>query len=473
MRLPVSVCSPRLQIDSALPQPLLYSASSPVNQSDAVLQCNVDAPEPVATAARYAIETLLRPLGLRPEWTKERPVLFYGPASSGAEYADGVHVPLEEATTAYFQKRRPYDARASFDIRGVPYLFGNTEAPDPIASAFFFLSGWDEHSKKVRDEHGRFCYRHSVQKELQVAVLPVVDRYRDHLSTRLRAAGVVGGKRHWGGRKWAFLPTFDIDYLREWRPGTIVREIRKRPLDIIRGLLTGRDAFLDGFHNLITALSAREVTGTFFFKAGHRSAYDPAYRRQPREISRALAMVREQDSELGLHPGYYSATHPDYLREERRRLEELAGATLRSVRQHYLRYDLPRTSRLHAGEHFEIDSTLGFADHEGFRRGTALPFQIYDPLEHRVLNVWELPLCFMDGTMVARRGLSPEESLDALESLMEACRSVGGACVPLWHNILWERGMEGWPEHLDRALGRAADSGAWIGGLHEALASWR
>ena len=430
----------------------------------------MEAPEPYVPKARYALETLLRPLSLVPIWTAEAPDLYYG--SGPPPPSAAVHLPLQASTVRYFAQQVPYDASLVFRTADLPVLFGTPEAPDLIASAFFLLSGWDEHVTVERDEHARFCHRHALLREIESETAPLVDQYRDLLAARLQAAGVRVRLRKWGDRDWAFLPTFDIDYLREWRPGTVLREGRRRPWAVVRGMMTGADAFRDGLHNLIAALSANAMTGSFFFKASDRSAYDPAYRRSEREVARLVRMVREQGSEVGLHPSYYASTHAQYLHEERTRLETLTGERASLVRQHYLRYELPTTSRLQADEGFQIDSTLGYADHEGFRRATCLPFQIFDPVRNGTLDLWEMPLCFMDSTMMARRCLGPDESADVLARLMVACRAAGGMCVALWHNILWEEGREGWPEHLEWALQHAEQNGARVGGLAESLDAW-
>lgn len=442
-----------------------------MNQSNhQLLKCRIEAPDAFVPKARYALESLLRPFSLAPGWVEGECDLYYGSSPDRADAA--MALPLHTSTVEYFDGRLPYDPDRAFQAGELLSLFGEPDAPDLIASAFFFLSGWDEYTNTARDEHGRFTHQLSLQNRLGKTSVPLVDLYGQALPRRLFPAGKPWERRAWHGHSWAFIPTFDVDYLREWRPGTIATRGLRMPKELIRGLLTGQDAYRDGVHHLLAALSEYDATGTFFFKAGNRSAYDPAYRRKDREIQSLLEMVREQGSEIGLHPGYYASSHAGYLSLERAELTRLSGEAPRAVRQHYLRYELPRTSRLHVAEGFRIDSTLGFPDHEGFRRGTCLPFQIFDVDRNEVLDLWEMPLCYMDAAMIARRGLTAEESLSVLHGLMETVRARGGACVALWHNTLWQREMEGWPENLGSALEVAREQGAWIGGVEEALRGW-
>jgi hypothetical protein len=165
--------------------------------------------------------------------------------------------------------------------------------------------------------------------------------------------------------------------------------------------------------------------------------------------------------EIGLHPSFHAHNHPDYLLAERDRVAALTEEQPASVRQHYLRWTLPTTARLQAQAGFYIDSTLGFAEHEGFRHGTCHPFQLYDPYADTPLDLWEMPLALMESTLFNRRGLDPEDARTATEALLDACRRFGGVAVGLWHNTLWdELDYPGWGQHfldtLDYAIGREA-----------------
>lgn len=48
---------------------------------------------------------------------------------------------------------------------------------DIIGSAFYFLSGWQEIKSTVRDTHGRYPFKESLQYELNITEIPVVNYY--------------------------------------------------------------------------------------------------------------------------------------------------------------------------------------------------------------------------------------------------------------------------------------------------------
>jgi hypothetical protein len=80
------------------------------------------------------------------------------------------------------------------------------------------------------------------------------------------------------------------------------------------------------------------------------------------------------------------------------------------------------------------DSTVGYADRIGFRAGTCIPYRPWLFSLDRAANLLEIPLLVMDGTLLHYMGLSPEQSLDAVQELVARCRAVGGVFTLLWHN---------------------------------------
>ncbi len=140
---------------------------------------------------------------------------------------------------------------------------------------------------------------------------------------------------------------------------------------------------------------------------------------------------------------------------------------------HYLRWQEPDTPRLVERLGMRIDSTLGFPDETGFRRGTTMPFRVWDHVAGRGLDLWEMPLAAMESALFVRRELGVEEAVRRTDRLAETARRHGGALVALWHTTLWdELDYPGWVEHFLRTLDGAVDGGAAVSGLSDALSSW-
>ena len=64
--------------------------------------------------------------------------------------------------------------------------------------------------------------------------------------------------------------------------------------------------------------------------------------------------------------------------------------------------------------------------------------------EDRELNIIEIPLIAMDGTLKTYRKLRIKEGSDSILKLKNRCRKVEGTFTLLWHNTSIYRGWEEW-----------------------------
>jgi len=422
------------------------------------------------------------------------PALYYGPEPAAVAGPHTVAVRLDEATPAFFASEEPYAAES---VRWIeregeryPLLFGDVGEEDLIASAFFWLSGWQEHTGPARDVHGRFPYEASLQALWGTACDPAVDVYRVILGERLARAGFVAIPTRWAGRNWAFCATHDVDYLRKWRPGIVFREMVEYPILNRRGVgpaerwarlqasvrqaATGRDPFRAALGRMVDVVLAHRGRATYFFKAGAHGPHDVAYSLKGSFIQTFFARLRREGFEIGLHPSYHAHDHLGLMREERDRLAAATAVRPASVRQHYLRHEAARTPALQLDAGFELDSTLGFSVHEGFRHATCHPFTQFDIAANTELPLWEIPLCMMEAALFNRRGLCVDEAVAVSRRLIYTCRRFGGVCVMLWHNTLWDEvEFPGWGRHFTDTLDAAVEAEGCLTSLHMALDAYR
>jgi hypothetical protein len=106
---------------------------------------------------------------------------------------------------------------------------------------------------------------------------------------------------------------------------------------------------------------------------------------------------------------------------------------------------------------FAYDSTLGFADYEGFRAGTCRRFRPFDVELDRTIELWEVPLIVMDATLNRHRGLTPEQGKARILDLAKMCKSVGGTLTLLWHNSSFDGSWKPWGEMYSEALKDLSD----------------
>ncbi|MDT7857511.1 hypothetical protein RQM47_12740 [Rubrivirga sp. S365] len=460
----------------------------------------LDVPEGARPLVAYGLEELLRGLGLRPEPARRGDARLVVSAG-GAAGAGALGLTLTPEAAAALAAPRPARTEAlgwvEIDAGGGPERWplpvgppgdrpalGRGGGADLVASAAWWLAGLQEAATAARDVHGRFPYGASLQAALGDApggpLRPAVDAYRAGLGHALRRLGVSVPGRAWGaGATWAVALTHDLDGLR-------TRRLRALAGALGRGgagwLQAGRRA-LGPDVRWQSALALRRLArrhgarSTWFVKPAAWTAEDLPADLGAARVRRFLRGLEAEGHTVGWHPGYGAHDHPARLRAERARFADALGHAPRLARTHFLRWTDPTTPRLLARAGVQIDSTLGFSQHEGFRRGTSHPFRVFDVEAGRTTDLWEMPLAVMDTTLAAHRGLDAEGAAAALGAVLDAARRSGGCAVVLWHNDLGgdPAGGAGWSARLsalDHAVGRAEAAGAAVAPLDRLLDGW-
>ena len=186
----------------------------------------------------------------------------------------------------------------------------------------------------------------------------------------------------------------------------------------------------------ICALAEEHGLGSaLYWKASGRSPHDSGYRLTDPRVATVIAWARERNIEMGVHPGYETFRAPEKLREEVERCRTAVEQQHIGGRQHYLRWH-PDTWTHWEQCGLAYDSTVGFADHVGFRAGTCVPYFPWLWKQNRRAELLEIPLIVMDRTITSANymGLTPDQSLITLKNLMRRCQAAGGVLTLLWHN---------------------------------------
>lgn len=454
-----------------------------------VLPVCLDLPDIPARRLGYALDELLRGLGMdaRPVRRDDARIVVSPdpPATSALRFQVGlsdVRRPVRLGDLGWMEiagEQWPLPVGSSRQPAADPS--GLIDA-DVLGSAFWWLAGVQEATTVARDRHGRFSFAHALQNALAEAYgpdspgtveRPAVDAYRQWLAGALRQLGIDVPGRTWGGAPWAVALTHDVDALNAGRlRGLLGESLRGRPLDGLRRAV-GRNDRRESLEALLELARQHGAQSTVFIKAGSGAPEDVPYALHGRTRSWLQSVVSES-FEVGLHPSYAAADHPRQLEAEHRRLASVLGTAPMTVRTHFLRWIDPVTLRLIESQGFEIDSTLGFSEAPGFRRGTAHPFRLYDLHVDRVTDLWEMPLAVMDTTVFDHQHLSEADALATALTVCDAARESGGVAVLLWHSYvggdasIWRRRLV----VLEAILRRAQETGAAIGPLRALLDAW-
>ncbi|TGE15457.1 DUF7033 domain-containing protein [Hymenobacter elongatus] len=374
-------------------------------------------------------------------------------------YTDA-HVQIVEGSGQFFAQTQPYPpAPNQREWRGqsLPFFFDAEPAKpllellpqqrvlihaDIISAAFYLLSGWQEFFSEERDRHGRFPYAASVQQQYGFVAVPVVNYYFDVLKTAVEhATGVPLRQRRWAhDAPFAAFITHDIDNLRSAWKAPAKSALQRRDWRGFGQQLWRHYTQPDAWDNLALVretVAAYGAKSTFFFLPEHRpgangtpNADYSVVKVWPR-IAPALA-----DSEVGLHGSIGRAVQGANLKSEEHRLQACLQGQVAGIRFHYLGWEPRITPGIVHTLRLSYDSTLGFAEHFGFRNSYCHPFQPFDFSQGQAYDFLEIPLNVMDATLYHPNylKLAADEILPALQPLFEQIERFGGVCTVLWHN---------------------------------------
>jgi peptidoglycan/xylan/chitin deacetylase (PgdA/CDA1 family) len=377
--------------------------------------------------------------------------------------------PLPRMRVAIRGTNVPRGAEQSLPSREIPIVFaapgcdtdlftrtstGIVSTADIFGSIFYTLTRYEEVARPYYDEHGRYPSYASLATIDGFLERPIVDEYVEALWSAMhelwpqltRPSSTFRLRlTHDVDQPWAALgqPTSEVlhslagDVIRRREPGLAAH----RAVSLLAaktGRLTG-DPY-NTFDLLMDTSERHGLTSTFYFLASNTGdAIDGRYRLSDPQIRRLLRSIHDRGHEVGLHARYGSYLSAELIETEFSALKVACAAAgfdqaSWGVRQHYLRLDIPATWRCHEAAGFDHDSTLGFADHVGFRAGTGREYPPYDLLARRTLRLRERPIVVMDATLFGYQGLALRHAASKARAIVAASRRHGGDAVLLYHN---------------------------------------
>ncbi|EYB68146.1 hypothetical protein DEIPH_ctg026orf0050 [Deinococcus phoenicis] len=337
---------------------------------------------------------------------------------------------------------------------------------DVFGSSLFLLTRYEEVVRGERDAHGRFAHAGSLAAAEGLALRPLVNEYLDLL---------WGCLRHlWPGlrrrpRTRRLLLSHDVDHhlwnrdrhprralsalkadLRNWRTGP-------RPFGTLASVARAwrGDYAADPYNTFVWLMEQSErlgVRSAFYFITDRRhEGVNGSYALDDPWIRRLMADIAGRGHELGLHPSYHTVRDPAQIRHEFGRLRETAGTlgitqATWGGRQHYLRWEAPTTWQAWADAGLNYDSSVGFADHVGFRAGVCYEYRTFNLLTGQPLALTERPLLVMEGSLLDPKymHLSYPEAGRTAQALMRTCAHFDGDFTLLWHNSHFTQVQDAW-----------------------------
>jgi hypothetical protein len=331
----------------------------------------------------------------------------------------------------------------------VPFFFDRPDAPllvlqehkayvsaDIISAAFYLLSGWQEYFSTERDQHGRFPFAASVQKQYGFVALPVVNYYFDVLRAAVEhVSGQPLQPRRWGPQRAGFAAfiSHDIDNLYSAWKAPAKAALQQRKFGLFSRLLKQRLMQPDAWDNLEEVVEAAAYHGaesTLFLLLSTEKSANGTPNADYELTTQFWQRLGKLTCTIDLHGSIGTATNTEKLLAE----DELLDAI--GVRFHYLSWDPARTPSVIEEARFLYDATLGFAEHFGFRHSYCLPFYPFNFERNQAADFLEIPLNVMDATLhhPSYLQLAPDEILPALRPMLAEIKRFGGVASVLWHN---------------------------------------
>lgn len=269
--------------------------------------------------------------------------------------------------------------------------------------------------------------------------------------------------------EFAVCLTHDVDYVSAADARSAVRRFRKllalrntypemrirrraasAGLDLLKSTTRRLSRKTDPYHCYDQWLKIEreyDAESTFFFMPNrietphptdHSYRYSDTVRFDGTQMSvgAMIGEIERRGWEIGLHPTWASATDSEELRRQKASLEAVTSSKIVSVRQHYLNYDVKRSSSIHESVGLKYDSSLGFNDNVGFRFGTSYPWCLWDLQSDEETDVLEIPLVIQDGAMLSRHSglrLDVDRAFEYARMLCDRVRDVNGVVTLLWH----------------------------------------
>jgi hypothetical protein len=334
----------------------------------------------------------------------------------------------------------------SFDIVslfGVPELIEDKGTfvlnSDVVASTFFMLSRWEEHCSETVDNHGRFYAKESLAYKNKFLERPIVNEYVEMIWAILQKMGCKQKRKE---RTYSLMPTHDVD--KPYMFNGLVRSIRYIAGSLKRGrlkelarytnhLFAGTDPF--DTYDMMMDYSERENTKShFFFLQEGRAKADENHKIDSPKIRKLIRHIKDRGHLIGFHPSYNAYKNESLFRTEKQNIERITKVEVTTGRHHFLRWDTSTTPQIWQKNNMSWDSTLGYADHAGFRCGVCYPFPLYDLVNNRQLDVFERPLIAMEWSLIHYQGLTIDESEIYIEKLKSQVKKYNGEFVFLYHN---------------------------------------
>lgn len=320
---------------------------------------------------------------------------------------------------------------------------------DIVSSAWFLLSGKQELQRSKKDKYGRFSYFESIQKELNISEIPVVNYYFDILKEAIQ---IAYGINVTSSRKFSATITHDIDEITSGWKHRIRKclENKQYAKAISYGIAQVFRPYFPwkNIKELADFNTSNHIPSTFFFLPRNnteRQIKNADYEWNNSYVKNTLRYLAKSEHEVGVHGSYKTHDSEKELNSDLSCFEQKPS----SNRFHFLQFDLSITPKTLDSVEIKKDSSLGFQETIGFRNSVCTPFKLYNFETEKSFDCIEVPLNIMDCSLEFSNymNLEPIEAFERIKNLVSEIKQFNGNVCVNWHNTYFSDYQKGnWKE---------------------------
>ena len=176
------------------------------------------------------------------------------------------------------------------------------------------------------------------------------------------------------------------------------------------------------------------LKSTYYFLNQGKLHQDAYYSLSSPKILKLINEIESNQHEIGLHLTIAGNNDENIVRKNLTKLNKVIKQKIQGVRSHWLRFDPIVTPDILDNLKIKYDSSIGHYSHEGFRSGTCLPYKLFSYKQNKILNIWEIPLIYMDCMILDYQNISKEEAFLKLSNILNEVVKYKGVFTVLWHN---------------------------------------
>ncbi len=314
----------------------------------------------------------------------------------------------------------------------------------------------EEYAPRELDQHDRFLFSHRKNSDILV---PRVSKYLVENGYHIEYPD---------GKQFAVCLTHDVDEIYPPLKHTLLSSLTcLKELDFgglkeqVFWKLHGKEKspYLN-FQEIMDLEEKYGAQSSFYFLATDSDIR--RFRYSIEDFEGELGQIVDQGWEVGLHGGYYAYNNLEEMKREKKRLEQVLGRKVTGYRNHYLRFSVPDSWEILEKAGFTYDTTLGYSDMIGFRNGMCHPFKPYNLHTDTEVNILEIPMIIMDGTLLDS-ARSYNEAWEMAKRLIDTVADCRGVLTLNWHsNSFGCPFKNSWPYFYENLLKYCSSKNAWM-----------